>query len=194
MQTLDLDLTKRYSYADYLTWFDDVRRELIDGFINMMSPAPNRFHQKVSKNLSRFFINYLFQKKCEVYIAPFDVRFPKPKSEISDKQIYDVVQPDICVICDPAKLDDKGCLGAPDFIIEIVSLGNAKHDIKKKYELYEKNGVREYWIITPYEKIVQVFVLENDKYQLKGTFTDEDQVKVNIFEDLVIDLKDVFAE
>ncbi len=194
MQTLDLDLTKRYSYADYLTWFDDVRRELIDGFINMMSPAPNRFHQKVFGKVYNHFFNYLKGKICEVYSAPFDVRFPKPKSEKSNKKIYDVVQPDICVICDPAKLDDKGCLGAPDFIIEIVSLGNAKHDIKKKYELYEKNGVREYWIITPYEKIVQVFVLENDKYQLKGTFTDEDQVKVNIFEDLVIDLKDVFAE
>jgi len=195
MQTLELDLTKRYTYADYLTWFDNVRRELIDGFINLMSPAPSRFHQYVSKRIFNRLENYLYKKPCEAYYAPFDVRFPKNKSENNNTNIFDVVQPDICIICDKSKLDDKGCIGAPDMIVEIVSLSNTKHDVKTKFNLYQQNGVREYWIVFPYDKMVQVFLLdENGKYQHQANYTEEDKVKVNIFEDLYIDLQDVFED
>jgi len=194
MEELILDMNKRYSYADYLTWMDDVRRELIDGFIKLMSPAPNRIHQEISVNLERNFINFLYKKQCKIYHAPSDVRFPKNNTEQTDKQTLTVVQPDIYVVCDPSKLDEKGCLGAPDLIIEIVSPRNHKRDIDEKFRLYEENKVREYWIVFPYESTVLVYLLDdNGKYQQKGIFADDDKIPVNIFNgDLVVDLTEVF--
>jgi len=190
-----LDLTKRYTYADYLTWFDNVRRELIDGFISLMSPAPSNKHQKVSVNISGFIWNYLRGKKCQIRQAPFDVRLPKNKSENHNQLIYNVVQPDICIICDPLKLDDKGCIGAPDMIVEILSSSSSKHDIQTKSQLYQDNGVKEYWIVFPYEKVVEVFLLdENSKYISQGKFAEDELVKVNIFEDLHIDLAEIFED
>ena len=199
MQTLNLDLNKRYSYADYLTWFDDVRRELFDGFIKLMTPAPSITHQRLLLNILKFYINFLENKKCEVFISPFDVRFPK-NGEKNDKKIYTVVQPDICVVCDANKLDEKGCIGAPDLIIEIVSEKtknserNSKRDVKDKFQLYEKFGVKEYWIVFPSSEIVNVFVLDNNgKYQLVQMYSEDEQIPVNIFDgELTIDLKKVF--
>ena len=124
---LNLDLNKQYTYADYLTWLDDKRRELINGFIRMMTPAPRRIHQKLSMRLSLKIGFFLEKKQCEVYHAPFDVRFVE-KSRTNDKDIINVVQPDISIICDLSKLDDKGCLGAPDMIIEILSPSSKKTD------------------------------------------------------------------
>jgi len=194
MNTIELDLTKRYTFADYLTWFDDIRRELIDGLVKLMSPAPLRKHQRISWILSMKIGNFLNMKKCQAYYSPFDVRLPK-NGEKGDNEIYTVVQPDICIICDLSKLDDRGCLGAPDMIIEIVSTGNPKHDVETKYKLYEQHGVREYWIVFPYEKTVSVFVLsEKGKYENVGMYADDSKVKVNIFEDLYIDLAEVFEE
>ena len=192
---LELDLTKRYTFDDYLTWADDKRRELFDGIIKMMTPSPNRFHQQVSKRISYDIQTYLKKKKCEVYYAPFDVRLPNI-DEKETKKIYTVVQPDICIICDLSKLDDKGCIGAPDMIIEIVSPSNSKHDVEDKFNLYQKYGVREYWIVFPYEKTVNVFVLnETGKYQLVGMFAEDSKVPVNIFSgDLNIDLAVIFEE
>ncbi len=192
---LQLDLTKRYTYADYLTWLDDTRRELIDGAVRLLFPAPRRIHQKVLKMLSVRIENFLYQKKCEVYFAPFDVRLPK-NGEKDGRLIYTVVQPDICVICDPAKLDDKGCLGAPDLIIEIVSPSNSKHDVDTKFHLYQRHGVREYWIVFPDQKIINVFILnDKDKYEIVGMYTEESKVPVNIFNgELEIDLAEVFDE
>jgi Uma2 family endonuclease len=193
MNTIDLDLTKRYTYSDYLTWLDDVRRELFDGFLKLMSPSPSLKHQEISGNLYRIISAHLYKKRCKVFYAPSDVRLPNKKDETSDKLIYTVVQPDIYIVCDPSKLDDKGCCGAPDFIIEIVSPKNAKRDVKDKYELYQKHGVIEYWIVYPYEHTVYVYVLnEIDVYNHVGVFTEEDKVKVNIFDDLFIDLGEVF--
>ena len=150
---LALDMTKRYTYADYLTWLDDVRRELIDGVVSLMS-APLRIHAKVSRNTVRALDDYLRKSNCscEVYDAPFDVRIPH-NGETEDNKIYTVVQPDISVICDHAKLDDRGCCGAPDMIIEILSPGNRKKDMYDKFLLYEKAGVREYWIANPKTKM-----------------------------------------
>ncbi len=192
---LQLDLTKRYSYADYLTWLDDTRRELIDGVVRLLFPAPQRIHQKVSKKLSWHIENFVFRKKCELYYAPFDVRLPK-NGEKDGNQIYTVVQPDICVICDTTKLDDRGCIGAPDLIIEIVSPSNTKHDVETKYQLYQKHGVREYWTVFPYDKMVNVFLLdESGKYQLVGVYAEDSKVPVNIFNgELEIDLVEIFTE
>jgi Uma2 family endonuclease len=195
MDTPNLDLTKRYTYADYLTWMDDVRRELFDGFIKLMTPAPSRSHQRISAKLMKIWGVYLENRKCEVYSAPSDVRFPKNKDAKSDKQIYTVLQPDIYVICDLSKMDEKGCLGAPDFIIEIISAKNSQRDVKDKFDIYQENGVREYWIIHPNDETVNVFVQdEKGKFQFVGIYAGDDKIPVNIFNgDLKVDLTEVFT-
>lgn len=196
MDTLNLDLNKRYSYADYLTWMDDKRRELHDGFIKLMTPAPSRKHQQISAFFMKVFGVYLDRKNCEVYHAPSDVRFPAAKKNKDEKQIFTVVQPDIYVICDLSKMDEKGCLGAPDFIIEIISAKNSKRDTKDKFEIYQKYGVREYWIVNPNDENLTVFVLnENGKFQFKGMYAGDDKVPVHIFNgDLEVDLTEVFIQ
>jgi len=195
MTTLSLDLTKRYTYADYLTWMDDARRELIDGFVKLMCPAPNLRHQVISSNLNGIFWQYLRGKKCKVLCAPSDVRFPNGRDEKTDKQIYNVVQPDIFVVCDPSKLDEKGCLGAPDLIIEIVSPKNARRDVVEKKKLYEEHGVNEYWIVHPHDETLTVFLLDaQGKYQLVDMYAGNDKVKVNSLDNLYVDLTEVFEE
>lgn len=160
MQFSDLDLDKTYSYADYLQWQFDERLELIKGKIFKMTPAPNRSHQDVSINLTSKLYNFLNNDKCKVYSAPFDVRLPK--KSISDKEVYNVLQPDICVICDLSKLDDKGCIGAPDIVVEILSPGNSKKEMSNKFDVYQESGVKEYWIISPIEKILTNYILHED--------------------------------
>ena len=195
MDTLQLSSTKRYTFADYLTWFDDKRRELFDGFVKMMTPAPRRIHQEVSGELYFAFKKFLKKEKCKVYHAPFDVRLPESIEKKSDKQIYTVVQPDISIICDPEKLDDKGCIGAPDLIIEIISPSTSRKDQKDKYFIYEKAGVKEYWIAYPYEKSIHVFILNpKEKYELKRMYVEDDIIKVGIFNDFKIDLTEIFTE
>ncbi len=195
MDTLNLDLNKRYTYADYLTWMDDVRRELYDGFIKLMTPAPSRKHQELSVNLTLKFGNFLVNKNCKLYHAPSDVRFPNDKKNKDDKQVYTVLQPDLFVVCDLSKLDDHGCIGSPDLIIEIISPKNSKRDLKDKFEIYQEHGVREYWIVNPNDENVSVFVLdENGKYQLVGMYAEDDKIPVNIFNgDLKVDLTEVFT-
>jgi len=194
MEALNLDLNKRYSYADYLTWADNVRRELFEGFIKLMTPAPSSTHQIISGNIELIIGNFLKKKQCRMLHAPADVRFPKTKTNIDDKQLYTVLQPDIFVVCDTSKIDIKGCLGAPDLIIEIVSPKNASRDVKHKFKLYEEYGVREYWIVQPNDETVTVFILnELWKYQLVAIYSNEDKIPVNIFNgDLEIDLNEVF--
>ena len=192
---LDLDMTKRYTYADYLTWIDEKRRELIDGFIHLMS-APSTIHAQLSFNWV-FRAGTFFRKRkgrCRIFYAPFDVRLPKEGSKEDDK-IYDVVQPDICVICDLTKIDEKGCIGAPDLIVEILSPSTAQYDKNKKFNLYEKFGVREYWIVDPKEKTVQVFLWQPDgKYDTGTIYKCDEKAPVHIFEGLVIDLKELFED
>ena len=193
METFNLDLTKRYTYADYLTWIDDKRRELIDGFIQLMTPAPKRKHQGISSFLHYSIFSYLKNKKCKIYTAPFDVRLSKD-GETGDDKIYTVVQPDISVICDLQKLDDRGCIGAPDLIVEILSPSTAKKDMNDKFVLYQEVGVKEYWIVNPNDENINVFLLDKKgKYQLIGMYAGDMGVKVNIFNDLVIKLEDIFS-
>ena len=195
METINLDLNKRYTFADYLTWLDDKRRELYNGFIQMMTPAPSLKHQSVSGQIFGQFWVQLRKHSCNVYHAPIDVRFPSKSDETSDELIYNVVQPDIVIICDKSKLDGKGCIGAPDLIVEILSLTSTKRDVEEKFKLYEENGVREYWIIHPNDETATIFLLENGKYKLQGIFAKETKVKPTIFDGkITIDLEEVFEE
>ena len=194
MDSLNLDFNKRYTYADYLTWMDDVRRELYNGFIKLMTPAPSRRHQEISTHFIRIYSWYLFRKECRLYHAPSDVRFPKERKSQDDQQVYTVLQPDLYIVCDLSKLDDRGCLGAPDMVIEIVSAQNSKRDVRDKFDIYQEHGVREYWIVNPNDENVTVFVLDDtSKFQFVGMYAGDDKIPVNIFNgDLKIDLTEVF--
>jgi Uma2 family endonuclease len=175
---------------------DDKRRELINGVVYDLFGAPTRVHAKASGFLLRRLGNYIFRRKgkCEVYHAPFDVRFPR-KGETADNKIYTVVQPDICVVCDPAKLDDRGCIGAPDLIVEVQSPSTAKRDMYEKFNLYQFAGVKEYWVVFPKDKAVTVFLLQADGFFDQGTtYEYEGKVPVSIFQGLEIDLKELFAD
>jgi len=192
-----LDLNGTYSYADYLNWRLDEAIELIKGKIQLMSPAPNVQHQRISIRLSSRLYPFFEDKNCQVFAAPFDVRlYDRKKSILANTDIYTVVQPDLCVICDKAKLDSQGCNGAPDWIIEILSKGNAKRDVNIKHALYQESGVGEYWLIYPYEEVVQQFILNEQTavYQLLNSYSGDDQAIPQLFPDLAIDLPKLFEE
>ncbi len=182
-----------YTYADYLTWQFDERVELIKGKIfRMGEEAPKRIHQRISVVVSYFFFSFLKGKSWEIYCAPFDVRLPVKSKRNED--IDTVVQPDICVICDPEKLDPAGCIGAPDLIVEILSPGNNRKELRNKYEVYEESGVREYWIIHPDEQTVLIYSLKEGKYQPSRLFTAGDIVESNCIQGFKLDLEEVFSD
>jgi Uma2 family endonuclease len=148
-------------------------------------------------HLSSTLYSYVRKRKgkCEVHHAPFDVRFPR-NGETADEKIYTVVQPDVCVICDPSKLDDRGCIGAPDLIVEVQSVSTAKRDLNEKFNLYELSGVKEYWVVFPKDQAVTVFCLQEDGRYDQGTIYDKDNPKapVGIFPGLIIDMNELFEE
>jgi Uma2 family endonuclease len=196
-QLSQLDLNSTYTYADYLSWQFDDAIELIKGKIIVMSPAPSSEHQGISWRLSGALFVFFKKKSCRAYAAPFDVRlYDRKKSIVANKDIYSVVQPDLCVICDKIKIDTKGCLGAPDWIVEILSRGNSKKEMQLKYQLYQESGVKEYWLIYPGEKAVHQFVLneETEKYHLLAMYCGEDIATPFLFPDCQIDLREVFEE
>lgn len=194
-QLFQLDLTQDYSYADYLTWVFDDALELIKGKIWLMSPAPNVEHQRIETKLLLAIGNYLNNKNCEVFPAPFDIRlYDRNQSILASKDIHTVVQPDLCVICNPELLDKQGCNGAPDWIIEIVSKGNSKHDLKIKYQLYQEAGVQEYWLVYPSLQSIHQFILdEQGQYQLKAMYVEDDIIIPMLFPELTIDLTKIFT-
>ncbi len=182
-----------HSYADYLTWQMEEVVELIKGKIfKKAAAAPKRIHQRISIKLAAKLYYFLEGKPCQVYDAPFDVRFPKASK--ADHQIHDVVQPDICVICDREKLDDRGCLGAPDLIVEILSPGNSKTELKHKFELYESNGVREYRIIHAETQDLLIYSLTNGKYVPSLILTSGDVVESNVIIGFKLDLEEFFGD
>jgi Uma2 family endonuclease len=186
---------QRYTYADYLTWDDDVRRELIDGFVYELS-APVPRHADITGKLLIWIGAFIEKRKgkCKIYHAPFDVRL-SPTGETADNRIFTVVQPDICVVCDRSKIDWRGCLGAPDLIVEALSPSTAKRDLNDKFWLYEATGVREYWIVDPEKQALTAFILqENGKYGKGATYAKNDKAPVHIFKGLKIDLEKLFAE
>ncbi len=193
MGPLALKRDELFTYGDYLTWDDSERWELIDGVPYNMTPAPRRIHQLILADLIRQFTIYLHLKPCQVYPAPFDVRLPEAGE--SDHLVDTVVQPDLSVICDRKKLDDAGCRGAPDLIVEILSPGTANKDLKVKFAKYERAGVREYWIIDPLKKSLQVNRLGHDgSYGQTEIFSHLDRPRVGIFPDLKIDLEALFTD
>jgi len=178
---------KRYTYADYASWDDEIRYELIDGVPYMMS-APSRIHQKISVELSRQLANFLKGKPCEVYHAPFDVCL-NAKGDDDDT----VVQPDILVVCNMSKLDGKRCNGAPDMAIEILSPSSKSHDSLLKFNKYMQTGVREYWIVDPDAKTVRVCILNGGKYDMQD-YSAIDTIPVHVLDGFLIDLREVFTE
>lgn len=188
-----LDLNGIYSYADYLTWKFEQVLELVKGKILPMA-APSRAHQRVSWQLGGLFFNYFKHHRCEAYAAPFDVRlFNWTKSLNANKDIYSVVQPDLCVVCDLDKLDESGCLGAPDLMVEILSPGNSKREMKIKKDLYAESGVREYWIVNYTHETITRFNLEADgTYGRPLIFVDDEAATSLVFPDFVLNLNELF--
>lgn len=172
-----------YTEEDYYSLPENIHAELIDGQFYSMS-APSRIHQKILNMVNNAIFNYILSKndRCEVYPAPFAVNLFN-----DDKTI---VEPDISVICDPNKLTDRGCSGAPDWIIEIISPSTASHDYIRKLNLYADAGVREYWIIDPRNEKILVYCLWETEVKA-DSYTFQDKIKANIFDDLWIDLKDL---
>jgi len=175
-----------YSYADYLVWKIKERVELLKGKILEMS-APSPIHQEISGNLQGALFVFLKNSRCKLYTAPFDVRFPQK----GESQVYTVVQPDLCVVCDLEKIDSKGCVGAPDLVVEILSPGNSKKGMKSKFALYQEEGVREYWVVDPERELVFVYVADNKKFKPTIPIAD-DYVYSTIFPDFKIHTSDLF--
>jgi Uma2 family endonuclease len=193
MTLASLSADRLYTYADYMLWELEERVELIKGKIFNMSPAPSRIHQEVLGQLHLEIGTHFRRNKCSVYVAPFDVRLPKAGAT-ADEQVQTVVQPDLCVICDKSKLDERGCLGAPDLVVEILSPGNSKKEVRQKFEVYQEAGVREYWLVNYYERMVQVFVLKESKFIGLPPVVEEDTLTSVVFPELKIDLEVIFKQ
>jgi Uma2 family endonuclease len=186
-----LDPKGKYTYADYLTWRFEQMVELIKGKLFILSPAPASRHQSISTKLVGLAFQYFINHKCNVYHAPFDVRLVKDKK--GDKEITTVVQPDICIVCDENKIDERGCLGSPDWIIEIISPSTAKKDYSEKFNLYQENGVKEYWIVNPDANCMHQYVLNAEGlYDEKAFLVKTDKASPALFPELIIELEFVF--
>lgn len=180
-----------YTFADCLTWDEQNRIEIINGEAIMMSP-PTRAHQGILMELARQLANYLEGKTCEVYPAPFAVRLFERDGD-APENVDTMVEPDISVVCDNSKLDKHGCKGAPDMVVEILSPSTRRHDRLVKLGLYQQAGVREYWIVDPGNRSVQVFLLdEMGALRLREDYGREDIAKVNVLDGCFIELSKVF--
>ncbi len=175
--------TTSYTEEDYYKLPENVRAELIGGQFYNMS-APGRIHQKILMELAGNIREYIKSQNgfCEVYPAPFAVKLFRDEENI--------VEPDISVICDKNKLTDKGCTGAPDWIIEIVSPSNPGHDYVRKLNLYMDAGVREYWIVNPMEQNILVYFFEDNHFNVRQ-YTFYDKVKVNIYDGFCLDFSEL---
>lgn len=183
---------KFYTYEDYCKFDDDKRREIIDGVIYLMSPGANSEHQEIAFNLSGIFYNYFKDKKCKAFFAPYDVRLPKEGE--TKETVSNIVQPDIVVICDRNKIDRRGCFGAPDLAIEILSPSTSRVDKVKKLNLYQEHGIREYWIVDPTNQTIDRFSLDEStgKYKQVEYFGRSDTITPVIFPDFTLKLDEVF--
>lgn len=182
-----------FTYGDYLSWDDSERWEIINGQAYNMAAAPLTVHQLISSELMRQLGNQLLDKPCNVIAAPFDVRLPM--GDEKEEEIINVVQPDISLVCDPGKLDEKGCLGPPDLIIEILSNATSRKDRFEKFNLYESAGVKEYWLVSPDDKIVEIFRSgEDGRFTRPEIYceTDTARVKIKPADHVTVDLGSVF--
>ena len=186
MTLASLDLSKTYTAADYYQWDFPERVELINGKVYEMAPAPSPYHQEISIDISSLMRNFLRDKPCKVYYAPFDVYLP------SNTENDTVLQPDICVICDLAKIQKRGCIGAPDIVVEILSPGNTTKEMKLKYSVYEAAGVKEYWVVSPLYQLLQVYLLVDGKFHQEPIKTAGDIVTSTILPGFALDLSELF--
>lgn len=186
----ELDPNGTYTYADYLTWRFDEYVELFRGKLRRMSPAPKRLHQRIAGRIFSELKNFLRRKPCDVYISPFDVRLPKPGLQ----DVYTVVQPDVSIVCDRSKLDEAGCCGAPETVIEVLSKKNIDRDIREKFSLYEESGVPEYWIVSPGEKTITCYLLNEGKYKLSGEYGEPGSIPVASLPEYTMQWEDIFEE
>lgn len=199
-----LDMNGIYSYADYLKWQLDERVELLRGRIFRMSPAPNTRHQRISGKLNRWIGNFLSNSSCDVFSAPFDVRlsvskginisrkFRNKTKSLPDGKIMTVVQPDICVICNPDMLDEKGCAGSPDLVIEILSPGNSRREMKDKFEIYQEAGIPEYWIVDPEHEFIIMYMLHKEKYIGSAPYYSGDTIFSKAIDGFSLDVEQIF--
>ena len=191
MQLADLDMNKSYTYADYYSWPFEDRVELIKGKIFRIT-HPNTVHQIILGGILSKIKIFLRKSTIRAIQAPFDVRFINKSKE--DKGIITVLQPDLCVICDPSKMDKRGCIGAPDLVVEVLSPGNSAKELRNKYEVYEESGVKEYWVVSPQNQTFMISTLHDGKFQLSPIKTVGDIVTSYVLPDFSIDLTELFSE
>lgn len=190
MKLADLDLNKIYTYADYYKWRLEERIELIKGKIFAMSPAPNPSHQEIAGDIFFALKKFLQKQQCKVYFAPFDVRLPRKSND--DKEIFTVLQPDVCVVCDTNKIDKRGCIGAPDIVVEVLSPGNNVKELKNKYEVYEEAGVKEYWVVSPQDQTFVVYTLHEGRFQMSPIKVPGDVITSSVLSGFTLDLTELF--
>lgn len=182
---LAIQKDQHYTYGDYRSWPESEQWELIDGVPYAMT-APQRIHQTVVTALGAQLYNHFRDQPCQPYVAPLDVRLPEADED--DADIKTTVQPDLLVVCDTDKLDDAGCRGAPDWIIEVLSPSTALKDMHHKRDLYERHGVREYWLVHPTERWVMIYLLNEQGSYGKGQLYSLEQPTISdLFPDLAID-------
>jgi len=188
----------KFTYSEYRLWPEDERWEMIDGIAYNMSPAPSAKHQEISFEIARVIGNFLKNKSCRAFSAPFDVYIPEPPDQDLN-EITTIVQPDLSVICNSEKIFDKGCMGAPDLIVEILSPSTSARDLNEKFHLYEKSGVKEYWVIDPGNEYVRIFQLIEGKYDYGFLIPSDDIADKNIiaasivFPGFQINIKQLFS-
>jgi Uma2 family endonuclease len=182
--TLALKDRDYHTYGEYLAWPEDARYELIDGIAYLMAPAPLLEHQDVAGEIYRQLANALRGSPCRAFMAPVDVRLPKASE--ADERIDTVVQPDVLVVCDAAKLDRRGVRGAPDWVMEVLSPATAGHDQVRKRRIYEQAGVLEYWLVHPTDRVLTVYRLQNGAYGKPDTQVLEGETPVGVLPGIVI--------
>lgn len=183
--------TEYYTYADYQTWPEDLRYELIDGEAYFMAPAPTVSHQDIAGEVYHQLRTALRGKPCRAFIAPVDVRLPK--ADEADERIDTVVQPDVLVVCDGRKVSERGVRGAPDWVLEVISPASAGHDQVKKLRLYERHGVREYWLVQPWGRVLTVYTLKDGAYGRPHTQELAGETPVGVLEGVVIQWDELAA-
>lgn len=191
-----IDRGERFTYRHYRTWPDEERWELIDGQAWSMSPAPATRHQRLSRKLFTRIVTFLEGKSCEAFAAPFDVLLPRGREP--DDEVDSVVQPDIVVYCDKSKVQEHGARGAPDLAIEILSPSTFKKDLNEKFRLFERHGVREYWIVDPGNKAVQVWRIKAeggfDEGELRDGIHDRSPIESQVLAGFTVDPIELFAD
>lgn len=186
-----LSLSERYTYADYLTWPEDTRYELIDGVAYAMVPAPTRSHQLITGELFRQIATALKGSRCQTFVAPFDVRLPR--ADEADAQVDTVVQPDVLVVRDPARVDERGVRGAPDWVAEVLSPTSAGRDQTVKLAAYERAGVPEVWLLHPTDRLLTIYRLEAQRYGRPRILEMNGQVPIGVLPEVIVDF-DLFTE